>query len=40
MFQKSVLKINFIITDKEISKIFYKLYDLTDEGIKIVENKC
>ena len=32
------LKSQINITDKEIDKMVYKLYDLTDEEIKIVEN--
>ena len=36
---KEMLKRQIEITDKQIDQLVYKLYDLTDEEIKIVESK-
>jgi len=39
MFQKSVLKSQINTTDKEIDKMVYELYGLSDDEILIVEDK-
>ena len=39
MFQKSVLKSQINTTDKEIDKMVYELYRLSDDEILIVEDK-
>jgi len=37
--EKNLLQRQIEATDKQIDKLVYKLYDLTDEEIKIVESE-